>query len=316
MKFSVSVVIPAFNAEKFIEKSINSALIQPEVAEVILIDDGSTDKTLKLAQIIQTTNSKIKIFQHNNNINRGRSASRNLGIKKATCTYLAFLDADDFYLADRFKKDRELLSKSNKIDGVYNAISANFYRETNTIEKNNLEITTITKKIEPEHLFDALMSGKDGYFSIDGLTVKQSVFKRIGYFNEGLSVSEDTELFYRLSLKCKLVGGIIDKPLAMRGVHDSNVFNRTDLYEEYEFKMYESLYFWSIKKNMGLKTIERFLERIWILRFKQKNGLFMDMIYWFTLVINNPSIIFSNLTIKYFPVVRLRKKLFPFIYDN
>ncbi len=106
MALSISVIIPAYNVESFIEKAIMSAIQQSEVNEVVVINDGSTDKTLQIIENLKNSNPKIKIFHHKNRSNQGRSASRNLGIKEATGNYIAFLDADDFYLSNRFSKDQ------------------------------------------------------------------------------------------------------------------------------------------------------------------------------------------------------------------
>lgn len=316
MDFLVSVIVPVYNGEAFIKKAITSICQQPEVGEIIVINDGCTDKTQEILDELILEYPIIKAFFHENKSNKGRSASRNLGIAKTTGNYIAFLDADDFYLKNRFKNDKKIFEENSECDGVYNAIGAHFYRETNSTEKSNLELTTITKEIEPEFLFDALLSGKYGHFSIDGLTVKRSVFEQVGYFNEDLSVSEDTELFYRLSLKCKLMGGIIDKPVAMRGVHNNNVFNRKELYSFQEIKMYEILYVWTSKDKFDLKTIERFLERIWIIHFNQKKHVFSYIKVWMALTYKNPSIIFTYLIVKYFPLVRLRKILFSILYKT
>ncbi len=310
MDFFVSVIIPAFNVEKFIENTISSVINQAVVNEVLIINDGSSDNTFKIIQKLKTQHPIIKILEHKNGTNKGRSESRNLGIKNATCNYIAFLDADDHYLENRFDNDKMVFQQNEQTEGVYNAVGFHFYRNHSKQEKDNFKLTTLTKKVTPKDLFKTLLSGKYGYFHINGLTLKRSVFEKVGYFNDKLMVAEDTDFFYKLALISNLYPGILDKPVAMRGIHDSNVFNRTDLYRVYEIKMYESLYYWSIKKNKGLKTIERFLERIWILRYKQNKGLIKNIVYWFALVINNPSIIFSYLTIKYFPVVRMRKKYF------
>lgn len=314
--FTISVIIPAYNAEQYIEKSIQSALKQPEVYEVVVIDDGSSDDTLKLSRLIQKTNSKVKIYNHKNGANKGRSASRNLGVNRAICNYIAFLDADDYYLANRFTNDKSIFEGSENIDGVYNAIGVHFYRRTSESEKKNLLLTTISRKIEPEQLFDVLMSGKDGYFSIDGLTIKQSVFNEVGYFNEGLCVSEDTEFFYKLALKCTLVGGLLNKPVAMRGVHENNVFNNKGLYSKNEIKMYESLYSWTSKNDFSIETIERFLERIWISHFNQDKSLLNYIKHWFVLLWHNPQTFFTILPLKYFPLVRLRRKYFSFFFSR
>ena len=79
--FSLSVIIPVYNCELFIEKAIASVLTQTEVTEIVVVNDGSTDKTGLLLNQLQKQNSILKIYHHQNKLNKGRSASRNLGIK-------------------------------------------------------------------------------------------------------------------------------------------------------------------------------------------------------------------------------------------
>ena len=316
MKFLVSVVIPVYNGALFIEIAIHSVLQQPEVIEVVVIDDGSSDKTSDIVQQLQSKDSKILIYHHKNKENRGRSASRNLGIKKASGNYIAFLDADDFYLENRFKNDKHFFDENKETDGVYNAISAHFYRASTPLEETKLRLTTITDIIPPKALFETLLYYKKGHFSIDGLTVKKGVFDTVGYFNEALKVAEDTELFYRMALKCQLQTGTIDKPVAMRGVHDANVFNNKDLYNESKLKVYESLIFWSNRNQIHLDKIDDMLNVLWVLKYKQTSSLFNNFGYWLLLFFKNPRLLFTKLSIKYFPVVRLRQKLFPFLYKR
>lgn len=165
MKFLVSVIIPVYNCERFIEKAIKSVLLQPEVFEIIVINDGSLDETQNIIENLQKKNPIIKINHHQYNKNRGRSASRNLGIKKATGNFIAFLDADDFYLKNRFVKDEKLFNKNKDAHGVYNAVGFHFYRERSTLEEQKLRLGTVNQIINPEDLFDALISGKTWSFS-------------------------------------------------------------------------------------------------------------------------------------------------------
>jgi glycosyltransferase involved in cell wall biosynthesis len=314
MKFLVSVIIPVYNGERFIEKAIHSALQQSEVIEVIIVEDGSTDKTLEIVELLKSKNSKINIFHHANKINKGRSSSRNLGIKKASGNFIAFLDADDFYLKNRFKKDEKIFKENNDVDGVYNAIGAYFYREASVEENDKLELFTIRKEIHSENLFENLLTGKHGHFSIDGLTVKKSIFEVTGYFNEKLVVAEDTELIFKMSLKSKLVSGNIIKPVALRGLHDNNVFNTEALYDVYFPKMYETLASWSAHNKISQLNIDKILNWLWLLRYKTNKSIFKHTIFWINFVLGNPRMLFSKLSIKYFPLVRLRQKLFPFMF--
>lgn len=316
--FTLSVIIPVYNCERFVEKSIASVISQPEVTEIIVINDGSTDATGLLLDQLQKQNSILKIYHHQNKSNKGRSASRNLGIQKATGNYIAFLDADDYYLENRFANDCKVFRESPSCDGVYNAVASHFYREVTQEEstRHQLELNTMTKGIAPEFLFDALISGKYGFFHIDGLTVKKSVFQATGLFNESLLVSEDSDLFWKMALKTRLYGGVLDEPIAKRGIHDTNVFDRTDLYAVFVIKMYESLIAWSSRNNIELISIDIFMKWLWILKFKQNKGMLHNCSYWFLLFIKNPKILFSYLSIKYFPIIRQRQILFPFLYHQ
>ncbi len=314
MIFSVSVIIPVYNAEPFIEKAILSALSQNEVEEVIVINDGSKDKTTTIIEELKVKDERVKLFHHPNKQNKGRSASRNLGLKKATKDYIAFLDADDFYIDNRFVNDKIVFESNPLIEGVYNAIGAQFYRNILEGEELNLKLTTVIEKIESSSLFSNLLSGEKGYFSIDGLTVKKNVFDKTGCFVEHLEIAEDTDLILKMALKCKLEAGIIDEPVAIRGVHENNVFNNEALYSENRDKMYESLIHWCLKGKESLKTVDELLKWLYYYRSIENYSVFREIRYWFYLLKKNPQLIRTSLALKYFPIVRKRKNLFPFLF--
>src|SRR5690348_1774976 len=92
--FNVAVVIPVYNAADYIAKAVESALLQPEVSEVVLVEDRSPDNSLQICQELVGQNAKVKLFRHPNGENRGAAASRNLGVRMSSAPYIAFLDAD------------------------------------------------------------------------------------------------------------------------------------------------------------------------------------------------------------------------------
>lgn len=90
----VTIIIPVFNAEKFLRTSVESALNQSyEALEILLVNDGSTDKSLKICQTYAQKDSRIKILDQQN---KGPAAARNTGLKHATGQFVYFLDADDY----------------------------------------------------------------------------------------------------------------------------------------------------------------------------------------------------------------------------
>lgn len=98
---NVAVVIAAWNAEATIGRAVTSALIQPEVREIIVIDDRSNDETVSAAHAADDGSGRVRIIRLDQN--SGPSAARNVGIAASSAPFIALLDADDFFLAGRFK---------------------------------------------------------------------------------------------------------------------------------------------------------------------------------------------------------------------
>ncbi len=105
----VSVVMPVYNGEKYIQKAVDSVLAQEVSLELIIIDDGSTDRT---EEILEKYKNHEEIRCLKNKKNTGVSGSRNRGVKEARGTYVAFLDADDWWEKDKLKKQIALLEET------------------------------------------------------------------------------------------------------------------------------------------------------------------------------------------------------------
>ncbi len=220
----ISVVIPVFNAANFIERAVESALAQKQTGEVVLVDDGSDDGSFEICKRLAEKDS-VRLFIHENRANKGAGASRNLGIYRAKFDFVAFLDADDYFLENRFAETEKVYEKFPEADGVYEAIGTDFANEDlriDFIESRKNPITSVARPIEHEKLFEAIALGGEGYFSCDGLTVRKSAFDKCGYFDENLRLSQDTELWLRMSAFCKLFPGEIYRPVANRTITGAN----------------------------------------------------------------------------------------------
>ncbi|MDR2236266.1 MAG: glycosyltransferase [Chryseobacterium sp.] len=230
----ISVIIPVYNAEKFVSQAVESALQFSEVYEVLLVEDRSPDNALEVCRQLAEQYDRVHLYQHPDQANHGAAASRNLGVEKATGDFIAFLDADDYFLSNRFDAEKELF-KNPEVEGVYGALGVHYYSEKAKEQYYQLfrdRLTTVYEKHSPGEVFPGLlhMRGSFGLFSIDTLTIRRSslIEKMQIFFNPVLKLHEDTEFLFRLSYYLDLYPGSIDKAVAMRGVHEDNRITKVD----------------------------------------------------------------------------------------
>lgn len=143
--YKVSVIIPVYNSEKYINQCIDSVLDQTyNNIELILINDGSTDNSLEILKKYKSKFSQIKIINQNNS---GVSYSRNIGLKTATGDYIMFIDSDDIIIKNYIEQMMEYLQKNNldiikssykkfKKD-ISNCINVSFFKENYKIINKN-----------------------------------------------------------------------------------------------------------------------------------------------------------------------------------
>ncbi len=233
-KMKISVIIPVYNAERFVTQAVESALQFDEVYEVILVEDKSPDNALYVCQQLTEKYDKVKLYQHPDKGNHGAGPTRNLGIEKSTGDFIAFLDADDYFLPNRFDAEKELF-KDNNVEGVYGAIGVHYYSEKAKEQYYPIfgdKLTTVYKRHHPKDVFPGqiYMLGSFGLFSIDALTIRRdSLIRKMNtLFKSSLRLHQDTEFLYRLSYYLDLYPGILDRAVAVRGVHENNRITMVD----------------------------------------------------------------------------------------
>ncbi len=199
-KKSVSVIIPCYNVDKYIEDSIKSVINQTqEDIEIICIDDGSSDNTSTILEKYDKQDARIKLIKKKN---EGVSIARNIGIKEANGEYLMFLDSDD-YIDKNMIKDMYHKAKNRDID----IVKCNRY---DVYPKYNRKIER--KPVWEKEIFISKENFKDNIYmeilkrnrlcSMCMTMVKSSFIKENNMsFNETLKVDEDAvfsmELFTR-----------------------------------------------------------------------------------------------------------------------
>lgn len=183
----VSVVIPAYNAEKTIERAINSVISQTKkVLEIIVINDGSTDRTANLVIELAQEYPYIKLI---NKANGGVSTARNLGIKESTGEWVAFLDSDDYWNA-------------NKIEKQLDALKSNPHIELLGTARNNEKFTNfLFKKIEYITPISSRLLLYKNFFSTPTVVIKKSIVENVGYFDENQKFAEEGDYWIRICNK-------------------------------------------------------------------------------------------------------------------
>lgn len=188
----VSVIIPAYNAEATILEAVNSVLAQTYANfELIIINDGSRDRTLDLLQDI--SNSKIKIFNYENG---GISQARNRGIAKARGDFITYLDADDYWTTDKLELQVLALQNNPQAALAYSWVyfeyktQANSYADTSVTYTGNVYADLLLKNF--------LHSGSNAL-------IARTTLDEIGMFDPQLKVVEDWDLYLRIAAKYEFV---------------------------------------------------------------------------------------------------------------
>lgn len=177
----ISVVIPLYNKEKYIVRTIQSVLDQSQVPmEIIVIDDGSTDKSLGLVR--NHFPKEVKIYSK---INEGVSATRNLGIQLAKAPYVAFMDADDYWHPLFLEK----ITEGIKLFPNQEIIATSYASGNNNLESNN---STWLFMENPFNIF----LGKS-IIKTSSIIIKRDFFEKSAKFNINLTRGEDIEVWYR-----------------------------------------------------------------------------------------------------------------------
>jgi len=229
MSFEISVIIPVYNAARYVQEAVASALAQPEVSEVILVEDGSPDESLAACRDLAEKYDQVRLFQHPGAANRGAGPSRNLGILKSTAPYIAFLDADDFYLPGRFSVPRQVFESNPDCDGVYEALGIHFEDEAGQArwqasDMGHVRLTCMNRPIPPADLFRVLMKGGSGHIHLNGLLIRRTILDKSGLMDDSIAdtLHEDVDFVMRLAAVGNLYPGRIDQPTSMRRVHAEN----------------------------------------------------------------------------------------------
>ena len=204
----VSVIVPFFNAAAFLDECVLSVVGQTyENWELLLVDDASTDDSASLAREHAARHSgRVRRLEHPGGVNRGVSASRNLGLRNARGEYVAFLDADDVWLPRKLEEQVAILERHRDVCMVYGGMQY-WFSWTGRAEDAERDYEQIDMGVDeglyrPPALVTALLEATARAPLPSDALVRTEVARDVGGFAEDRSfaVYEDRVFFVRVEL--------------------------------------------------------------------------------------------------------------------
>jgi glycosyltransferase involved in cell wall biosynthesis len=178
----LSVIMPVYNRERYVVSALRSLVRQRDAADldIVVIDDGSTDRSVEAVRSMMVENPCIRLFQQSN---MGVARARNAGLRQlpADAEFVSFLDSDDISLAGRFKTDLARFGANPGLELTYS-------------------LMTLADRIDDERLEPAVDSRT---MTLRGISLSTAVFRRslverTGQFDEAFEQAEDTDYLLRV----------------------------------------------------------------------------------------------------------------------
>jgi glycosyltransferase involved in cell wall biosynthesis len=197
----VSVIIPVYNGQRYLAEAIESVLAQIyRRIEIIVVDDGSTDRTADVAGFFSGT------VRYHWQSNSGSAAARNRGVQESRGSFLAFLDADDLWVKEKVSRQMAALSADPALDMVFGHVSQFFSPDLDQ---------TVKKKV-------ACPDGKMPGYHAGTLLIRRQAFFDVGLFNPRLQCGEFLDWSFR-SRERGLRELMLPDVLMKRRIHSSNM---------------------------------------------------------------------------------------------
>ena len=184
---SVAVVIPAYNAERSIVRALDSVLSQTlPPSEIIVVDDGSVDGT---AALVESFGEKVRLIKQPNS---GAAAARNTGLAHASASFIAFLDADDYWRPQKLEAQMQTFGRICDASWCCCAGEVRDGDKTQSVQLSS----------GPEGLYDFFAEiAEGGFVQTSGMVILRSVLDDLGGFDVSLRVCHDRDLWWRIAMR-------------------------------------------------------------------------------------------------------------------
>jgi len=219
--FKVSVIMPVYNAATYIDRAIVSAQKLEEVLEIIIVDDASKDASMQIARTKAEDDSRIVLLSTGKSTPQGSAVARNIGIRQAQAPFIAFLDADDYYLPNRFECTPDLFGRDADTEAVIEAVSM--------VDPYGLNSGSLAPRGRSSIslALDFFRFNNRGPH-LNGLTVRKTVLESL-VFDEDLFYAQDTLFFSTLFLYHQVRGSCEDQRVAAYVIHGNNSIFKKDI---------------------------------------------------------------------------------------
>ena len=230
----VSVILPAYNAEKTLAESVDSVLAQSyDKLELVIIDDGSTDGTKALAEEFAQKDQRVRVISNEKNI--GVLKTRLRGVRASMGLWIAFIDADDLWDRDKLKKQMELQQKTG---------SVLVYSGSGYIGADGNAISWVLH-VPSEVTFKKLL--KQNIISNSSVVVKKEIFLRYSPFSEDHRDMHEDYACWLLILRGRHIVNGIDEPLITYRVHRKSMTGN---------KLHSAVLNWYTYRYIGLNIFQ------------------------------------------------------------
>jgi len=250
---SVSVVIPLYNHERYIDAALDSVLGQTvPPLEIIVIDDGSQDGSLQRAEARASKDSRISIRSQ---LNQGAHYTINAAIRQAKGEYVSILNSDDFYAPQRLAMCLQILEHDHSADAVCTSLS--FIDDNGKSCRNTWYDEALSFYKKNGDLGLALING-NFFMTTSNLFIRRKVFDTIGGF-ANLRYAHDLDFFLRLiAYRRKII--LLDQPLMQYRMHSSNTIGEGVLKVKAEWAAVVAFFLWQMDVEQDWDYLVRLME--------------------------------------------------------
>ena len=192
----VSVITIFYNAEAHFREAIDSVLSQDfDDFELLLVDDGSTDSSSAIAREYEARDPRVRYFEHPGHVNRGMSATRNLGIAEARAELVAFIDADDRWRPGKLREQVSLMDRMPGVDAVGGSV--NYWGSANGGDDRVIATGHVRNRAIPpgEATAELYPLGKSDAPSMSDLIFRRAAILNVGGFEEAFRGAYEDQAF-------------------------------------------------------------------------------------------------------------------------